>query len=80
MKNWSLRRKIVVSVGIIILGVMGVTTFFHIQYVQDEYFQAVEWRSEILVQNLKKEITQQLTFVRDWGAEFIVPIPSLEII
>ena len=56
MKNWSLRRKIVASVGMIILGVMGVTTFFHIQYVQNEYFQAVEWRSEILVQSLKKEI------------------------
>ena len=34
----------------------------------------------ILPWNLKKEITQQLTFVRDWGAEFVVPIPSLEII
>jgi hypothetical protein len=32
----------------------------------------------ILPWNLKKEITQQLAFVRDWGAEFIVPIPSLE--
>jgi SAM-dependent methyltransferase len=32
----------------------------------------------ILPWNLKKEITQQMSFVKEWGAEFIVPIPSLE--
>ena len=32
----------------------------------------------ILPWNLKKEITQQLAYVKDWGAEFVVPIPDLE--
>jgi hypothetical protein len=33
----------------------------------------------LLPWNLRAEITQQLSYVRDWGARFIVPIPSLEI-
>ena len=31
----------------------------------------------ILPWNLKDEIVQQLTYVRDWGAKFVVPIPEL---
>ena len=34
----------------------------------------------ILPWNIKEEIINQLSYVRDWGAKFIVPIPSLEII
>lgn len=34
----------------------------------------------ILPWNLKEEITQQLSYIKDWGGKFIVPIPSLEII
>ncbi|MGI0483656.1 methyltransferase domain-containing protein [Geminocystis sp. CENA526] len=30
--------------------------------------------------NLKKEITQQLSYIRDWGGKFVVPIPEVEII
>jgi hypothetical protein len=32
----------------------------------------------ILPWNLKKEITQQLSYAKEWGAEFVVPIPKLE--
>jgi hypothetical protein len=34
----------------------------------------------ILPWNLKDEIIRQMQFVKDWGARFIVPIPSVSII
>lgn len=34
----------------------------------------------ILPWNLKKEIIQQLSFIKEWGGKFIVPIPEAEII
>ena len=34
----------------------------------------------ILPWNLKKEIMQQMDYVREWGAQFVVPIPSLVIL
>jgi SAM-dependent methyltransferase len=33
----------------------------------------------ILPWNLKEEITNQLAYVREWGAKFVVPVPALEI-
>jgi SAM-dependent methyltransferase len=33
----------------------------------------------LLPWNLRAEITEQLSHVRDWGARFVVPIPSLQI-
>ena len=34
----------------------------------------------ILPWNLKDEITEQMAYVRDWGAQFVVPIPRLTIL
>jgi hypothetical protein len=34
----------------------------------------------ILPWNLKEEITQQLSYIRDWGGKFVVPIPEVEIL
>ena len=34
----------------------------------------------ILPWNLKEEVVGQLTYIRDWGGKFVVPIPSLQII
>ena len=34
----------------------------------------------ILPWNLKDEIVQQLSYIREWGGQFVVPIPSLQII
>jgi hypothetical protein len=34
----------------------------------------------ILPWNLREEIIQQLSYIREWGAKFVVPIPKLEII
>lgn len=34
----------------------------------------------ILPWNLKEEIIQQMAFIREWGGQFVIPIPQLEII
>ena len=34
----------------------------------------------ILPWNLKDEITKQLAYINEWGAKFVIPIPSLQII
>ncbi len=34
----------------------------------------------ILPWNLKKEITEQMAFIREWGGKFVIPIPMVEII
>jgi 2-polyprenyl-3-methyl-5-hydroxy-6-metoxy-1,4-benzoquinol methylase len=34
----------------------------------------------ILPWNLKEEITQQLSYIKDWGGKFIIPIPSLHLV
>lgn len=33
----------------------------------------------ILPWNLREEITRQLAYIKDWGAQFVIPIPRLEI-
>jgi hypothetical protein len=33
----------------------------------------------ILPWNLKEEISKQMSYIRDWGGKFVVPIPKLEI-
>jgi SAM-dependent methyltransferase len=34
----------------------------------------------ILPWNLRDEIVEQLAYARDWGAEFVVPIPAVEVV
>lgn len=34
----------------------------------------------ILPWNLKSEITEQLSYIRDWGGKFVIPIPEIEIL
>ncbi|TMI97637.1 MAG: SAM-dependent methyltransferase, partial [Bacteroidetes bacterium] len=34
----------------------------------------------ILPWNLKKEITDQLSYVREWNGKFVIPVPKLEVI
>jgi SAM-dependent methyltransferase len=53
----------------------------HIQILSPE--KIMETRPDyvfILPWNLKDEIVQQLGFIRDWGAKFVVPIPDLCVI
>ena len=33
----------------------------------------------ILPWNLREEIAGQLSYVRDWGAKFVVPIPEVAV-
>ena len=34
----------------------------------------------ILPWNLREEITSQLSYIREWGGQFVVAVPQLEII
>ena len=34
----------------------------------------------ILPWNLKSEITSQLSYIKEWGGKFVIPIPEIEII
>ena len=34
----------------------------------------------ILPWNIKNEVMQQLAFIREWGGQFVIPIPSLEVV
>ena len=34
----------------------------------------------ILPWNLRDEITRQLSYIKEWGGRFVIPIPQLEII
>jgi hypothetical protein len=33
----------------------------------------------ILPWNLKDEITEQLSYIREWGGQFVIPVPSLQV-
>ena len=43
-------------------------------------FQAKPDYVLILPWNIKDEMMHQLAFIRDWGGQFVVPIPSLQVI
>ena len=45
----------------------------HLKNDQPDYIIILPW-------NLKDEITQQLSYIKQWGGQFIVPIPQLEVI
>ena len=34
----------------------------------------------ILPWNLKEEIVEQLAYAREWGAQFVVPIPQVQVL
>ncbi|MEL6863199.1 MAG: class I SAM-dependent methyltransferase [Bacteroidota bacterium] len=34
----------------------------------------------ILPWNLKKEITQQMAYIHDWGGQFVIPIPEVQVL
>ena len=34
----------------------------------------------ILPWNLQKEILEQISFIRDWGGKFVIPIPEVQIL
>jgi hypothetical protein len=34
----------------------------------------------VMIWNLVDEVTQQLSYIREWGGQFIVPIPSVKVV
>jgi len=54
----GLRAKILVSTGLIILGVLGVSTLVHIRSSKRDYLEALEWRSESLAQSISVDIAK----------------------
>jgi hypothetical protein len=45
----------------------------HLKSVKPQYVLILAW-------NLKEEIMQQLSYIKDWGGRFVVAIPELEVI
>lgn len=53
----------------------------HIPVLDEHYLKAYRPSYVIIFPwNLKEEITGQLSYIKEWGGKFIVPIPTLEII
>ena len=48
----NIRFKILLSVGITILFVLGISTAVHVQNLKQNYFTAIEWRSEAIAQGI----------------------------
>ncbi|MBA2745459.1 MAG: methyltransferase domain-containing protein [Flavisolibacter sp.] len=52
----------------------------HIPVVNEDYLNLHQPDYVIILPwNLKQEIIEQLSYVKDWGCRFVVPIPALEI-
>lgn len=63
MTGWSLRSKMIASVGLIIFVVLGTSTLIHIQFLRRNYLQSIEWRSEALAQGIVNEIVDLYQFI-----------------
>ena len=59
MRKTSLRTKLLVSVGVIIFIVLGTSSFLHIQDLQRDYLEALEWRAEALAQSIVNTIRER---------------------
>ncbi len=58
----SLRTKVLLSVGLIIIMVLGTNTFVHIRNLRQNYLEAIGWRSEALSQGMLKVIKEYSEF------------------
>ena len=53
----------------------------HIPVVKEEALKIAQPDYVIILPwNLKEEITRQLAYIKEWGGQFVIPIPQLEII
>ena len=51
----------------------------HIPVMNEQYLKDAKPDYVIILPwNLKEEITQQLSYIREWGGKFVVPIPSVQ--
>lgn len=74
MLNWSLRAKLLLSVGVIIFVVLGTSTVVHIYDVQQDYLQALEWRSEALAQSLIKKAQDLANMAPDFNSNDLLEL------
>jgi methyl-accepting chemotaxis protein len=74
MKNFSLRTKILLSVGFIIFVVLGTSTIVHIRDLRQDYLEALSWRSEALAQQLISEITDLQRFGLEKVGDMLPPL------
>lgn len=53
----------------------------HIPVVDEEYLKTHRPDFVIIFPwNLKHEIVEQLSYIKEWGAKFVIPIPELQLI
>jgi ABC-type Fe3+-hydroxamate transport system substrate-binding protein len=53
----------------------------HIPIVNEEYLKANKPDFVIILPwNLKDEITAQLSYIKEWGGQFVIPIPKLHLV
>jgi hypothetical protein len=45
----------------------------HLKIAKPDYVMILPW-------NLKEEITAQLSYIKEWGGQFVIPIPKLQVI
>jgi PAS domain S-box-containing protein len=79
MNKWSLRIKILVSVGIIILVVLSTSTLVHIHDVQQDYLEALEWRSEALAQRLIKKAQELANMAPEFNSHDLLELLSYHV-
>lgn len=63
MAKWSLRTKILISVGAIIFIALGTSTIVQTRGLQRDYFQSIEWRSEALAQSIVNDVADMFEYV-----------------
>ncbi len=76
MIKWSLRVKILCSVGVIIFVVLGTSTVVHIYGVQQDYLEALEWRSEALTQGLIEKVQELANIAPDFNSNDLLELLS----
>ena len=74
MLKWSLRVKILLSVGVIISVVLGTSTLVHIRGVQQDYLEALEWRSQALAQGLIKKAQELANTAPDFNSNDLLEL------
>lgn len=56
--KWKLRTKILLSVGVLIFIVLGITTLMHFQHLKQGYLDALKWLSEAPAKCLTSELVR----------------------
>lgn len=65
MKRQSLRVKILVSIGLIVLVVLGSSTFIHLRNIRTDSLEAMNLRSEALAQGIVSDILKRFPLLVD---------------